>query len=191
MHGSHGGIVQAWFSLIAEDPEVFSALSVVRARLAAGRSVLELRRARLMELRGSRRDRDDVEALMRASTQFYNPHKEHCELRGLPGDPITAPPGAQLLLVTERDATRRVAAERWWHHDTGETVEVREGVVWMLRFPAGTDAAAAARELGTVRDARHGLFANPHAEELQWSELPAPLPWLDAGDDGEREGGLR
>jgi hypothetical protein len=45
------------------------------------------------------------------------------------------------VLVWERGGARRPAAERWWRHETGETVAVCEGVVWALRFAVGTDAA--------------------------------------------------
>ena len=33
-----------------------------------------------------------------------------------------------VVLVTERDGERRPAAERWWRHETGKDIEVREGV---------------------------------------------------------------
>ena len=58
MTGGRAGSIQAWIERIGDDPEVFSALSVARSRLAAGRGLRGLRRARLVELEGSRRTRD-------------------------------------------------------------------------------------------------------------------------------------
>jgi len=70
-------------------------------------------------------------------------------------------PGETLVLVLERGGERREGAERWWRHETGERVEVREAVVWALRFDPGGDAVARAADLAVTHDRAHGLFANP------------------------------
>jgi hypothetical protein len=178
---------QAWIELRSDDPEAVSALGVARARLASGRGLLGLGRARLVEIAGSRRTPDDVAALLHASTQFYNPHKERCTLRDSDATPLPAPKDAVLVVVWERDGERRGAAERWWRHETQEEVEVREGVVWMLRFAPGIGAAdavggeaqGAALELANVRDGRHGLLCNPWSQASRLASAATPLPWID------------
>src|SRR5437867_845690 len=158
-------VTQAWIELNADDPEAVSAFGVARARLASGRALTELKRARLVEISGTRRPLAEVEQLLHASSQFYNPHKERCSLRVSTADPLPCPSDAVLVVVWEREGERRGAAERWWRHETGEEVEVREGIVWMLRFAAEVDRLEAARGLTRVRDARHGLLCNP------WSQV--------------------
>jgi len=185
-------VAQAWIELRTEDPDAFSAHAVARSRLAAGRRLEETRRMRLVEVAGSRKSAAEIEQLLHASTQFYNPHKERCRLRTALGDPTLAAPEACLALVWERGGERRPAAERWWRHETGEMVTVREGVVWALRFAAGADAADATRELALARDARHGLLCNPHAQELRLATATPPLEWIgtSARAAGPTHGGL-
>jgi len=175
-------LAQAWIALRADDPDAVSALLVARASLGAGRALAELRRWRLIELAGSRLDRDAIAGHLHGSTQFYNPHKEHCVVRVTDADPLPAP-GLAYAVVWERDGDRRAAAERWWRHETGETVEVHEAHVWGAAFAPGTAADVAMDELVRVRDARHGLLCNP------WSQAsatgPRQLPWIGA-PGGER-----
>jgi len=182
-------VTQAWIELNADDPEAVSAFGVARARLATGRALTELKRARLVEIAGTRRPRAEVEALLHASSQFYNPHKERCSLRVSTADPLPCPPDAVLVVVWEREGERRGAAERWWRHETGEEVMVREGVVWMLRFAAEVDAADAARELTRVRDARRGLLCNPWSQACRADVRSAELPWIEPGADAPPGGG--
>jgi len=181
---------QAWTELRTEDPEAFSAHAVARGRLAAGRRLDETRRLRVVEIAGSAKNAREIEDLLHASTQFYNPHKERCRLRTTASDPGLAPPDACLVLVWERGGERRPAAERWWRHETGETVTVREGIVWALRFAAGVDALDAASELALARDARHGLLCNPHAQELRMATALPPLEWIGPMAGGPAHGGL-
>ncbi len=183
------GVVQAWIELRADDPEAVSAFAVARARLGSGRGLLELGRVRLVEITGSGRAQRDVERLLHASSQFYNPHKERCSLRVAAADPLPGPSDAVRVLVWERGSERRAAAERWWRHETGENVEVREGVLWMLRFATGVDAAASARELTRVRDARHGLLCNPWSQESRLDVASAEPPWIDPAADAMHGGG--
>ncbi len=176
--GAGAGVFQAWVELRADDPEAVSALGVARGRLASGRALTALHRSRLFEVAGSRRSRAEVEALLHASTQFYNPHKERCTVRLGADEPIPCPPASEIVLVWERGGERRTAAERWWRHETGETVEVREGVVWALKFEDGVDSGGAARELTWLRDARHGLLCNPWSQAARPGSARDALPWM-------------
>jgi hypothetical protein len=173
-------VVQAWIELRSADPEAVSAVAVARAHLPAGRSLAALRRLRLFELSGPLPIRAGIEKLLQASIQFYNPHKERCVVRVSPTD---APPVAAdepVVLVYERGEERREGAERWWRHETGRAIEVREGVVWVLGFGAGvTNPAAEAEELTVLRDRRHGLLCNPHAQEYRIAAGTVPLPWMN------------
>jgi len=157
-----------------------SALAIARDRLAAGRQLRTLRRVRVFELAGALPGRAQTEELLHRSTRFYNPAKERCTVRAAEREPAPFRPGEALLLVLDRGLERRVAGERWWKHETGEKVEVREGTVWVLGFEPGEDAAARAAELAEVRDRRHGLFANPHFQDWRPGEgAHPPWPWLE------------
>jgi hypothetical protein len=172
--------VQAWIALRADDPAAVSAALVARASLATGRALVALDRWRLVELTGT--GRGDVAALLHGSTQFYNPHKESCVLRVADGDVLPAA-GRAIAVVWERGGERRPAAERWWRHESGEAVEVREAIVWGAAFAPGVDAVAALTELVRVRDARHGLLCNPWSQDARIE--PRRLPWI-GGEGGGR-----
>ncbi len=176
-----GAVAQAWIALLAEDPEAASALAVARRTLAAGRGLGGLRRLRLLELAGRLPERARIETLLHESTQFYNPHKERCQVRLAAEEPVPLAAGERLVLVVERGGLRRGAAERWWLQQTGERIEVHEGIVWALRFADGADAERGAAELAELKDAAHGLFCNPHAQEYRLSGAEPPLPWLPRG----------
>lgn len=172
---------QAWVELLADDPEAFSALEVARRRLPAGRRLAGLRRLRLIELAGALPERAEIETLLHRSTRFYNPHKERCMLRATPGEPAPVGADERVVLVTERGGERRAGAERWWRHETGGRVEVREGTAWVLAFEPGTGAAAEAADaesLAIVRDPQHGLFCNPHSQDARSADASVPFPWL-------------
>jgi len=171
-------VVQAWVVLKVDDPAAVSALTVARRALAAGRDLTGLRRLRLFELSGNLPPRPEVEELLHRSIQFYNPHKEACLLRVRQEEAAPAEEGEHLVLVFERGGERRAAAERWWSHVTGQTIEVREGVVWALSFAPGAAAAAATADLAVLRDQAHGLLSNPHAQEYLLAAGEVPLPWL-------------
>jgi hypothetical protein len=173
-------VMQAYVELLAEDPEAVSALAIARGRLAAGRRLRSLRRVRVFELSGSLPSRAQVEALLHRSTRFYNPAKERCTVRTTEREPAPFARDESLVLVVDRGLERRPAGERWWKHETGEKVEVREGTVWALAFEPGEDAAARAGELAEVRDRRHGLFANPHFQDWRpGAGATPPWPWLE------------
>jgi len=172
-------VAQAWIELRSADPEAVSALAVARASLPVGRALTSLRRLRLFELSGALPLRAGVERLLQASIQFYNPHKERCSVRTNASDALPVGADEQVVLVYERGEERRGGAERWWHHETGRSIEVREGVAWVLGFAPGTgDPAAAAEELTVLRDRRHGLLCNPHAQEYRIGSGTVPLAWM-------------
>lgn len=174
---------QAFIELRAHDPEAVSALRVAQRELADGAGLKRLRRWRLIELRGALPARDEIADLLHRSTQFYNPSKERCIVRTAAEEAAPLASEEQALLVTERGGERRPAAERWWRHQTGERVEVREGLVWGLEFEPGVDATRAATSLANVTDRRAGLFANPHAQDCKLAAGTPPLAWM-AGRTG-------
>ena len=174
-------VVQAWVELISEDPEAVSALGVARATLAAGAGLKGLRRLRPFELRGALPAREAVAEMLHRSTRFYNPHKERCTVRAGAGDAAPLAADEFAALVWERDDVRRPAAERWWKHDAGAAIEVREAAVWTMRYDASVDAAtrrARAESLLTARDRGHGLLCNPHAQDAVLADGVPPVEWL-------------
>jgi hypothetical protein len=174
------GTAQAFVELIAEDPEATSALAIARGRLMAGRRLRSLRRMRVFELAGALPDRAELEALLHRSTRFYNPAKERCAVRAAEREPAPFRADEALVLVLDRGLERRAAGERWWKHETGERVEVREGTVWALAFEPGEDAAARAGELAELRDRGKGLFANPHFQDWRaGTGARPPWPWFE------------
>lgn len=176
---SESGPVQAFIELQAEDPEATSALEVARERLAAGAHLRSLRRVRVFELTGTLPGRDEIEALLHRSTRFYNPTKERCTLRTSAREPAPFRPGEALVLVVDRGLERRPAAERWWRHETGQKVEVREGLAWALAFEPGVEAAREAASLAAVEDRATGLLCNPHFQDWRPGEgASPPWPWV-------------
>ena len=167
--------IQAWVELTSDDPEAVSALAVARAHLAAARGLERLRRLRLIEVSGPLPPRRQLEELLHRSIQFYNPHKERCTVRMDATDPVPQGERERVVLVFERGGERREAAERWWRHETGALVEVREGVAWMLRLENGD---AALEDLALVRGRHHGLLCNPHSQELRVAGGEVPCPWM-------------
>ena len=171
-------IAQAWIELKADDPEAVSALAVARAHLPLGNRLTGLRRMRLVEITGALPGREQVESLLHHSTQFYNPHKERCTVRVKQDDPPPFEAGGRAVLVVEREGARRGAAERWWKHETGEAVEVREGTAWVVRVAQPQDDDL--EELTLVRGRRHGLLCNPHSQDCRLAGDVVPVPWLQA-----------
>jgi len=170
---------QAFVELRAEDPEATSALAVARAHLEAGSELSALRRLRVFELAGALPERDAIAERLHGSTQFYNPAKERCVVRAVDGDASPFGVDEVLVLVLERGGDRRPGAERWWRHETGGRIEVREGVVWAMRFAAGEDALRRGEDLAVTRDRTHGLLANPQFQEARvCATAPPPLDWL-------------
>jgi hypothetical protein len=171
---------QVWIELRSADPAAVSAFDVAHTRLAAGRRLQSLRRLRLIELAGDLPDPGALEALLHRSSRFYNPHKEHAAVRTRESDPAPRATDAVALLVVERGEDRSAASERWWRHETGAMVEVREAVVWMLSFEPGEDAAARSRELAALEDRGRGLFANPASQDWTLTAEVPPLAWIES-----------
>lgn len=169
---------QAWVEAIADDPEAISAFAVARDRLASARHLTGLRRLRVLELSGPLPDAEEQAQLLHRSIQFYNPHKERCTLRSDPEQPPPLRPGEHAVLVTERGGERRAAAERWWLHETGLAIEVREGTAWALSFEDAAAAAECVVELTVVKDRAHGLLCNPQAQEARYAGAQVPIPWM-------------
>ncbi len=173
--------MQAFVELRSEDAEATSAYEVARTRLAAGAGLKSLRRVRVFEFAGELPGRAEVEALLHRSTRFYNPAKERCTVRASAAEPAPFRAGESLVLVVDRGLERRTAAERWWRHETGARVEVREGVAWALAFGAGVDAAHEAASLAAVEDRATGLLSNPHFQDWRAGDgASPPWPWLAA-----------
>jgi hypothetical protein len=172
-------VAQAWIERTTADPEATSAWSVARAHLGAGRTLVSLRRLRLFELAGLLPARATLEKLLHRSIQFYNPIQERCTLRAATDETPPLRPRERALLVFERGEERRGGAERWWRHETGKEIEVREGVAWLMTFEGSpAQAAGAMDELAELRDRRHGLLCNPHAQEMRRAADGIPLPWF-------------
>lgn len=185
-------VAHAWVALRAEDPEAASAYAVARDQLEAARPLRGLRRFRVFELRGALPEGQAMEDLLHRSTQFYNPTKEMCRVCRDGGAMAPVEPGEMVALVVERGGDRRAAAERWWRHETGARIEVREGVAWVMRFEAGVNAPALAGELAVARDRRTGLFCNPNAQEVDVVEGAPPRdrwPGARRGRNTGRKGG--
>ena len=168
-------VAQAWIELLSDDPEAVSALSVARAHLPAGRGLSGMRRMRVFEIRGPLPGAREVEALLHRSTQFYNPHKERCVVRMTETEAPPLRAGEHAVLVVDRDGDRRAAAERWWLHETGSAVEVREGTAWAI---ATSSDGEAIEDLSLVRGRRHGLLCNPHSQDCRVAGTSVPVPWL-------------
>jgi hypothetical protein len=120
---------------------------------------------RVFEITGDLPPAAVVEDLLHRSTRFYNPAKERCRIRLRADQPAPFGEDERFVLVTDRGLERRSAAERWWRHETGRRVEVREALAWVMAFEPGIDAAACAESLSTVTDREHGLFRNPHYQD--------------------------
>ncbi|MEO5617541.1 MAG: hypothetical protein ABIS67_07195 [Candidatus Eisenbacteria bacterium] len=178
--GTRRGVAQAWIETISEYPEAVSAFGV--ARRALGTTGLQsLRRARLIELEGALPPAAEVAERLHGSTRFYNPNKERCHLRMTDADPAPLEPGERAVLVFDRGGERREAAERWWKRATGTPVRVREGTAWIVAATAPGEGDAMIEGLIELKDARHGLLCNPHAQEYRRAGDPVPLAWFASG----------
>lgn len=169
---------QAWIEPLSEDPAATSAFEVASTHLDSARGLAGLRRARVIELAGRLPGREALEERFHRSTWIYNPHKERCRVRLAADEPPPLDDTERAVLVWERSGETRPAIERWWRHEGGGTVAVREGVVWIVRGRTGAEAMRLARALAELRDREHGLLCNPHAQEYRVAEAEVPLPWF-------------
>ncbi len=99
-------------------------------------------------------------------------------LRLVETDPPPLSPGESAVLVVERAGDRRAAAERWWRHESDLGVEVREALVWALRFGAGELAQEQAAALAELRGPGQGLLCNPNSQAWAQVSGPPPLDWI-------------
>lgn len=166
--------------LRAADPEAVSALQVARAHLEGGDTLTGLRRWRVFELRGELPPRAELAARLDRSTQFLNPAKERCTIVAGPEDRAPFAAHETGVLVFDRGGERRPAAERWWRHDGGERIDVREGVAWALAFSGGAPDVAQVERVAVTTSRSRGLLCNPHSQEWRW--VPAgeasPADWI-------------
>ena len=158
MSAAARGVAQLWVELRADDPEAASALEVARRGLEDARTLVSVRRLRVYELTGSLPAVAPIEKTLHGSIQFYNPAKERPTLRVRDGDPAPVAADEWLILVRERGGERRPSAERWWRHETGGRITVREAVAWALRFDPADPEGRFAAGLAVARDRRHGLL---------------------------------
>jgi hypothetical protein len=172
--------IQVWVEAIADDPEALSAFEVARRTLPPALRPKALRRMRLIEIAGVTGTSEELRARLHQSTQFYNPHKERCHLREAVEEGTPAAEEERLVLIHERGAERRTAAERWWRHATGDAVRVREALVWLVTPEVEESGDALLAELVDVKDRRHGLLCNPNSQDRALGTGAVPLPWIRA-----------
>lgn len=166
--------------LRASDPEAVSALQVAREHLEGGARLEGLRRWRVFELHGELPDRPELAARLDRSTQFLNPAKERCVIVAGPDDRAPFAPNEASVLVFDRGGERRAAAERWWRHDGGGRIEVREGVAWALAFAGGAPNAEDVEAVAVTTSRSRGLLCNPHSQEWRWmpAGMAPPPDWI-------------
>jgi hypothetical protein len=119
---------------------------------------------------------------VRHSNFFVNPNKESYRFLTLAerGETWSPPEGAWGILTRAREDTRdeRLLTSLRREHPMPGLASIRRAKVWWLwsRGPdGGTDAAYAAGALGDLRDQKHGLLLNPHAEASMI--LTGPEAW--------------
>jgi hypothetical protein len=119
---------------------------------------------------------------VRHSNFFVNPNKESYRFLTLAerGETWSPPEGAWGILARAREDTRdeRLLASLGREHPMPGLAAIRRAKVWWLwsRGPDGeTDAAYGSGALGDLRDQKHGLLLNPHAEASMI--LTGPEAW--------------
>jgi hypothetical protein len=119
---------------------------------------------------------------VRHSNFFVNPNKESYRFLTAAerGETWAPPEGAWGILARVREDTRderlRSSLER--EHPMPGLAAIRRAKAWWLwsRGPGGEmDAGYASGALGELRDQKHGLLVNPHAEASMI--LTGPEPW--------------
>ncbi len=119
---------------------------------------------------------------VRRSNFFVNPNKERYRYltSAERGESWAPPDGAWGILSRAREDTRDegLKARLLREHPMPGLGAIRRGKVWWLwtRGPDGTCATPHFQELlGELRDQRHGLLVNPHAETAM--PLQGAIPW--------------
>ena len=119
---------------------------------------------------------------VRHSNFFVNPNKESYRFLSAAerGESWTPPEGAWGILTRPREDTRdeRLRESLLREHPMPGLQAIRRAKVWWL-WSRGPDGGAAISDaysaLGELRDAKHGLLVNPHAEAAMI--LTDALPW--------------
>jgi hypothetical protein len=119
---------------------------------------------------------------VRHSNFFVNPNKESYRFLtpAERGETWSPPEGAWGILARAREDTRdeRLLTSLRREHPMPGLASIRRAKVWWLwsRGPeGGIDAAYGSGALGDLRDQKHGLLVNPHAEASMI--LTGPVPW--------------
>jgi hypothetical protein len=114
--------------------------------------------------------------VVRQSNFFVNPNKESYRFLTAAerGETWTPPEGAWGLLARAREETRdeRLLESLRREHPMPGLRAIRRARVWWLW---GSDPRAGSAALGDLRDQKHGLLANPHAEATMI--LTGPTAW--------------
>ena len=119
---------------------------------------------------------------MRHSNFFVNPNKESYRFLTAAerGESWSAPEGAWGILARRREDTKdeRLLESLLREHPMPGLHAIRRARVWWLwsRGPdGGADVSDVSAVLGDLRDPKHGLLVNPHAEAAMI--LTDALPW--------------
>lgn len=181
------------------DLSAWTALATGKGLLAPGYSLNRIVREQLLLFTPEPRTKAEsferaLGEAVRHSNFFVNPNKESYRLLSAAerGEFWTPPEGAWGILSRPREDTRdeRLRESLLREHPMPGLHSIRRAKVWWLwtRGPDGTPAASYFSEaLGELRDQKHGLLVNPHAEAaliltgaLAWSRVerfltdPAP-----------------
>jgi hypothetical protein len=114
--------------------------------------------------------------VVRQSNFFVNPNKESYRFLTTAerGETWTPPEGAWGLLARAREETRdeRLLESLRREHPMPGLRAIRRARVWWLW---GSDPQIGSAALGELKDQKHGLLVNPHAEAAMI--LTGPTPW--------------
>jgi len=169
------------------DLSAWTALETGRRLLEAGHTLSRIAREQLLLFepepggKAETFERTLGEAV-RQSNFFVNPNKERYRFltSSERGESWSPPDSAWGILSRVREDTRDdgLKARLLREHPMPGLGAIRRAKVWWLwsRGPDGTPAAPYFREtLGELRDQRHGLLVNPHAETAML--LHGATPW--------------
>ena len=164
------------------DLAAWSALESGRRLLAGGHSLSRIVREQvyLFEPASGSEATSFERALEEAvlhSNFFVNPNKESYRLvkPSERGEAWSPPEGAWGILTRPREETRdeRLIESLRREHPMPGLGSIRRAKVWWLW--TGGDPEHAASALGELRDSKHGLLVNPHAEAAMI--VTGPVPW--------------
>jgi len=169
------------------DLAAWTALETGRRLLAPGYSLSRVAREQLLMFEpepGARADSFEraLGEAVRQSNFFVNPNKESYRFLTAAerGESWSPPEGAWGILTRSREDTRdeHVKESLLREHPMPGLLAIRRAKVWWLwsRGPdGGTGVTDAYSALGDLRDQKHGLLVNPHAEAAMI--LTGALPW--------------